>query len=69
MSKDEKPKQDNSQRYLANERTFLDWIRCIALIGPGFIVAKFSFFIEQFNIMIQRYISGSTGLSNITSQS
>lgn len=36
-------KRDNLQLYLANERTFLAWIRaCIALIGLGFIISKFN---------------------------
>ena len=70
MSKDEKPKSDNSQQYLAHERTFLAWIRtCIALIGLGFVVAKFSFLLEEFDIIIQRYLSRSDGLSNINPQS
>ena len=70
MSEDEKSSHDHSQQYLANERTFLAWIRtCIALIGLGFIVAKFSFFIEEFNLIIQRYLVESAKLSIIHSQS
>ncbi len=69
MSKDEKSRSDNSQQDLANERTFLAWIRtCIALIGLGFIVAKFSVFTKEFNIITQRYLSGPARLSNIKPQ-
>ena len=40
---------DHSQQFLANERTFLAWFRtCIALIGLGFIVFRFSLFLKQF---------------------
>ncbi len=54
MSDDEKPNDDRSQQYLANERTFLAWIRtCISLIGLGFIIAKFNFFIDEFRLIIQ----------------
>jgi putative membrane protein len=54
MSKDKGPNQDHPQQYLANERTFLAWIRTsISLIGLGFIIAKFSLFIAEFKIIIQ----------------
>ena len=54
MSKDKGPNQDLPQQYLANERTFLAWIRTsISLIGLGFIIAKFSLFIAEFKIIIQ----------------
>ena len=66
MSEDEKPKSDLSQQYLANERTFLAWVRtCIALIGLGFIISKFSFFLVEFRMVFQNYvIHSSTKLSN-----
>ena len=32
----------HSQQHLANQRTFLAWLRtCVALIGLGFVVARF----------------------------
>ncbi|MGI0045946.1 MAG: YidH family protein [Nitrosotalea sp.] len=50
MSDDKKP--DHSTEYLANERTFLAWLRtCIALIGLGFVVARFSLFLREFVII------------------
>jgi putative membrane protein len=39
--------------HLANERTFLAWIRtCIALMGFGFVVVKFALFIKQLSIVM-----------------
>lgn len=70
MHEDEKPKSDLSQQYLANERTFLAWVRtCIALIGLGFIISKFSFFLVQFRLILQSSIKGSSELpiSNLES--
>ena len=71
MPEDEKPKSDLSQQYLANERTFLAWVRtCIALIGLGFIISKFSFFLIEFRMIFQNYIiDSSTKLSNNNLQS
>ncbi len=54
MAKDDKPNADRSQQHLANERTFLEWIRtCVALVGLGFIIAKFNFFMDEFRQIIQ----------------
>ncbi|WP_374163681.1 YidH family protein [Arcticibacter sp. MXS-1] len=39
--------------HLANERTFLAWIRtCIAIIGLGFVVVKFSLFVRQISFVL-----------------
>jgi putative membrane protein len=39
--------------YLANERTFLAWIRTsIALMGFGFVIVKFSLFMRQLSFMM-----------------
>lgn len=38
----------DSREFLANERTFMAWIRTgIAIMAFGFVVAKFSLFIRQ----------------------
>ena len=43
----------NASDHLANERTFLAWIRTsIALMGFGFVVVKFSLFIKQLSIVL-----------------
>ena len=66
---DDKQKTDRSQQYLANERTFLSWVRTsIALIGLGFIISKFSFFLAEFRIIIQRYSVDSPKLNSYESQ-
>ena len=39
--------------HLANERTFLAWVRTsIAIMGFGFVVVKFSLFIKQISIAL-----------------
>ena len=44
---------DRSQQHLANERTFLSWLRTsIALIGLGFIVARFGLFLREFGLIV-----------------
>jgi putative membrane protein len=36
------------REHLANERTFLAWVRtAIALIGLGFVIVKFALFLEE----------------------
>lgn len=43
----------NPSDHLANERTFLAWIRTsIALMGFGFVVVKFSLFIRQLALVL-----------------
>ncbi|GGH12672.1 YidH family protein [Mucilaginibacter phyllosphaerae] len=43
----------NPGDHLANERTFLAWIRTsIALMGFGFVVVKFSLFIRQLALIL-----------------
>jgi len=39
--------------HLANERTFLAWVRTsIALMGFGFVIVKFALFIRQISIVL-----------------
>ena len=43
----------NPSDHLANERTFLAWIRTsIAIMGFGFVVVKFSLFIKQISLVL-----------------
>jgi putative membrane protein len=45
---DDQPRQLHTSDHLANERTFLAWIRTsIAVIGLGFVVAKFSVWLRE----------------------
>jgi putative membrane protein len=51
---DKGPATDHSQQHLANERTFLSWLRTsIALIGLGFIVARFGLFLREFGLVVK----------------
>lgn len=45
---------DKSREHLANERTFLAWIRTsIALMGFGFVIVKFGLFLKQITLLFQ----------------
>jgi putative membrane protein len=50
--------------YLAAERTFLAWIRTgIALMGFGFVVARFGLFLQEFQIVQPNIPTRSSRLS------
>ena len=63
-------KQGNPGDHLANERTFLAWIRTsIGIMAFGFVVEKFSLFVKQIslilgktNIVPQKGYSGIVGI-------
>jgi putative membrane protein len=45
----------NPTDHLANERTFLAWIRtAIAMMGFGFVVVKFALFVKQISLAFNR---------------
>jgi putative membrane protein len=46
-------KQGNASDHLANERTFLAWIRTsIGIMAFGFVVVKFSLFVKQVSMLL-----------------
>ena len=46
-------KPPNATDHLANERTFLAWIRTsIAIMAFGFVVVKFALFVKQIGLVI-----------------
>jgi putative membrane protein len=58
------PKDRNVSDYLAAERTFLAWIRTgLALMGFGFVVARFGLFLQQVRIVEPGFQAHSYGLS------
>ena len=61
MTQDKPP--DKSQQYLANQRTFLAWIRtCIVLIGLGFLISKFNIFLKEFSPLPVDSVTEVSGL-------
>lgn len=53
MQNDTGKKAAGASDYLANERTFLAWIRTsIALMGFGFVIVKFALFIRQISVAL-----------------
>ncbi len=65
MNTSEDPRQKTSLGdYLAAERTLLAWIRtALALMGFGFVVARFGIFLGQIQAAQNRNPGGSYGLS------
>jgi len=56
--------QGSATDYLAAERTFLAWIRTgIALMGLGFVLARFGLFLQEFNRLDPVMPARSYGLS------
>lgn len=52
-----KNKKASASDHLANERTFLAWIRtCIAIMALGFVVVKFSLFMRQLSLVLNEKI-------------
>jgi len=50
---DEVKKQGSASDHLANERTFLAWIRTsIGIMAFGFVVVKFSLFVKQISMLV-----------------
>ncbi|MEO6068957.1 MAG: DUF202 domain-containing protein [Chitinophagaceae bacterium] len=47
------PIQKNTTDHLANERTFLAWVRTsIGIMAFGFVVVKFSLFVKQLSMLL-----------------
>lgn len=63
-------KQGNPTEHLANERTYLAWIRTsIGIMAFGFVVVKFSLFVKQISmilgkpdVIVNRGYSAITGI-------
>jgi putative membrane protein len=52
MKTTRKPKKNHTS-HLANERTFLAWIRTnLGIMAFGFVVEKFSFFVEEIAVIL-----------------
>lgn len=50
--------------HLAAERTFLAWLRTgLALMGFGFVVARFGLFLQQIQLVERAAVPRTTGLS------
>jgi putative membrane protein len=64
---DEAKKQSNPSDQLANERTFLAWIRTsIGIMAFGFVVVKFSLFVKQISLILgKENFSHQKGYSGI----
>ncbi len=62
----EKNAIERSREHLANERTFLAWVRTsIALMGFGFVIVKFSLFLKELSLLLETRGVPSKGYSSI----
>lgn len=58
-NEDKHPKIKNRRLHLANERTFLAWIRTsISIMAFGFLMERFSIFIHQLSCLVGRKNDG-----------
>lgn len=49
--------RSNASDHLANERTFLAWIRTsIGIMAFGFVVVKFSLFVKQISLLLGKQV-------------
>ncbi len=61
---DTPPQKAALSDYLAAERTLLAWIRTgLALMGFGFVVARFGLFLQQLQSIQSRFVAPPSGLS------
>ena len=59
-------KSNHVNEHLANERTFLAWIRTsIALMGFGFVIVKFALFLRQISLFMDLKHLGSQASSSV----
>jgi putative membrane protein len=64
MFDDEEDSSERLQQYLANQRTFLSWVRTsIALIGLGFAIERFSLFLQQFRLIANPDTTGNAAFA------
>jgi putative membrane protein len=58
------PRRDEFPDYLALERTFLAWVRTgLALMGFGFVVARFGLFLRELQSMPGEASAGTSSVS------
>lgn len=67
MEQESRPQKISASDHLANERTFLAWIRTsIAIMAFGFVVVKFALFIKQLSFVVStKVVLPGKGYSSI----
>jgi putative membrane protein len=54
-NEERRPSGGSASDHLANERTFLAWIRTgVGIMAFGFVVVKFTLFVKQLSLALQR---------------